>query len=50
MPAGLRTYYGKTIVFSQNMQGNAEILTDKMRVLNRVLNPLRSIFTKQVEM
>ena len=50
LPAGLRTYYGKTIVFSQNMQGDAEILTDKMRVLNRVLNPLRSIFTKQVEM
>jgi multidrug efflux pump subunit AcrA (membrane-fusion protein) len=50
LPSGLRTYYGKTIVFSQNMQGDAEILTDKMRMLNRVLNPLRSVFTKQIEM
>ncbi len=47
---GLRTYYGKTIIFSQNMQGDAEILTDKMRILQRVLNPIRSAITKQAEM
>jgi HlyD family secretion protein len=50
LPRGLRTYYEKTIPFSQNMQGNAEILTDKMRMLNRVLNPIRSAITKQAEM
>ena len=50
LPKGLRTYYGRTITFSQNMQGDAEILTDKMRMLNRVLNPIKSAFTKQVEM
>ncbi|MGW8317060.1 MAG: HlyD family secretion protein [Bacteroidales bacterium] len=49
-PTGLRTYYGKTITFSQNMQGNAEILTDKMRMLQRVLNPLKSAITKQAKM
>lgn len=50
LPAGLRTYYKKTIPFSQNMQGDAEILTDKMRMLQRVLNPLKSAITKQTQM
>jgi HlyD family secretion protein len=50
LPAGLRTYYKRTIPFSQNMQGNAEILTDKMRMLQRVLNPLKSAITKQTKM
>jgi HlyD family secretion protein len=50
LPAGLRTYYNLEIPFSQNMQGQAEILTDKKRVLQRVLNPIRSAITKQVEM
>lgn len=50
LPAGLLTYYGRTITFSQNMQGDAEILTDKMRMLHRVLNPLKSAITKQTKM
>jgi len=50
LPAGLRTYYNIDITFSQNMQGQAEILTDKKRMLERVLNPIKSAFTKQVEM
>ncbi len=50
LPAGLRTFYDIEIPFSQNMQGQAEILTDKMRMLNRVLNPIRSAITKQTEM
>lgn len=50
LPAGLRTYYDREIPFSQNMQGQAEILTDKMRMLQRVLNPVKSAITKQVEM
>ncbi|MCK5135851.1 MAG: HlyD family efflux transporter periplasmic adaptor subunit [Bacteroidales bacterium] len=50
LPAGLRTYYNYEITFSQNMQGQAEILTDKMRMLQRVLNPIKSAITKQVEM
>lgn len=49
-PSGLRTYYNKDLHFSQNMQGNAEILTDKKRMLQRVLNPIRSAISKQVEM
>jgi HlyD family secretion protein len=50
LPKGLWTYYDREIPFSQNMQGDAEILTDKLRVLQRVLNPIKSAITKQVEM
>jgi len=50
LPAGLLTYYDIEIPFSQNMQGQAEILTDKKRLLERVLNPVRSAISKQVEM
>jgi HlyD family secretion protein len=50
LPEGLRTYYDIDIAYSQNMQGQAEILTDKKRLLERVLNPVKSAFTKQVEM
>ncbi len=49
-PTGLRTYYNRDIPFSQNMQGQAEILTDKRRLLQRVLDPIKSAITKQVEM
>jgi HlyD family secretion protein len=49
-PDGLRSYYGYDIVFSQNMQGTAEILTDKKRLLVRVLDPIRSVLSKQAEM
>ncbi len=50
LPNGLQTYYNTEILFSQNMQGNAEIFTDKKRLLERVLNPIRSAISKQVEM
>lgn len=50
LPDGLRSYYNIEILFSQNMQGNAEILTDKKRLLERVLNPIRSAISKQAEM
>lgn len=50
MPNGLLSYYDIQIPFSQNMQGNAEILTDKKRLLTRVLNPIRSAILKQADM
>lgn len=50
LPDGLLSFYDYEIPFSQNMQGNAEILTDKKRLLTRVLNPIRSAISKQVEM
>jgi len=50
LPNGLLSFYDIEILFSQNMQGDAEILTDKKRLLTRVLNPIRSAISKQVEM
>ncbi len=50
LPDGLRSFYNREILFSQNMQGDALILTDKKRLLVRVLNPIRSAISKQVEM
>jgi multidrug resistance efflux pump len=50
LPEGLMTYYGVEISFSQNMQGQAEILTDKMRLLQRIFNPVRSAVSRQREM
>jgi len=49
-PKGLITYYGHDIHESQNMQGNAQIMTDKKRMIIRVLEPIRSAISKQVEM
>jgi len=42
LPAGLRTNYGRELEFSQQMQGSAEIITEKMRALERMLQPLRA--------
>jgi multidrug resistance efflux pump len=50
LPDGLRSFYDYDIIFSQNMQGDAKILTDKKRLLTRVLDPIRSVISKQVEM
>ena len=50
LPDGLTSFYNYPIPFSQNMQGNAEILTDKKRLLIRVLNPIRSALSRQMEM
>jgi len=50
LPTGLHTFYGNDIPFSQNMQGQAEILTDDLRILERVLNPIKSAISRQVEM
>ncbi len=50
LPNGLLSFYGYDIIFSQNMQGDAKILTDKKRLLARVLEPIRSAISKQVEM
>lgn len=50
LPDGLKTYYGYEIDFSQNMQGQAEIITEKMRLLQRIFNPVRNAISRQREM
>jgi HlyD family secretion protein len=45
-PEQLTTNYGKTLTFSQEMQGTAEIVTDDLRLLDRFLNPIRALIKK----
>jgi HlyD family secretion protein len=45
-PEQLTTNYGKTLAFSQEMQGTAEIITDDLRLLDRFLNPIRALIKK----
>lgn len=40
----LLSSYGKRLKFSQNMEGNAEIITEDTRLLERLLYPLKSIW------
>jgi HlyD family secretion protein len=49
IPDTLVSNYGKTLKFSQEMTGTAEIITDDIRLLERFLNPLRSIWMKNVD-
>jgi multidrug resistance efflux pump len=47
LPEGLKTTYNKDIMFSQDMQGEAEIITDDLRLIERILNPIRSVLNRQ---
>ncbi|MDP2423904.1 MAG: HlyD family efflux transporter periplasmic adaptor subunit [Bacteroidales bacterium] len=46
-PNSLRTNYGIDLVFSQKMQGSAEIVTENIRLLERFVQPLRHIWKRQ---
>ncbi len=50
LPEGLTTYYGIEIGFNQNMKGDAEILTDRMRLLQRIFNPVKNAISRQKAM
>lgn len=43
---GLKTFYGIELEFTQEMQGTAEIITEKRRLLMRMVDPIRFIFKK----
>jgi len=45
-PENLITNYGKTLPFSQEMQGTAEIITEDLRLLDRFLKPIRALWNK----
>ncbi|KPK84092.1 MAG: hypothetical protein AMS27_10890 [Bacteroides sp. SM23_62_1] len=47
LPEGLTTYYGIDIPFKQEMQGTAQILTDKRRLLERIVAPIKDIISEQ---
>jgi HlyD family secretion protein len=46
LPYELRTSYGKDLEFSQEMQGTAEIITEDIRLLERIFKPIKSILEK----
>ncbi|MFB9078356.1 HlyD family secretion protein [Flavobacterium procerum] len=44
LPNGLQTSYHKQIVFQQEMKGRAEIITEDLRLIERILYQFKSIF------
>jgi HlyD family secretion protein len=48
LPNGLTTSYKKSLTFQQEMQGNAEIITEDLRILERIFNQFRYIFSNAV--
>lgn len=46
LPSGLTTLYGKKLDFTQNMQGVAEIITQDIRLIQKIVNPFRYLITR----
>jgi multidrug resistance efflux pump len=46
LPNKLRTSYGKDLEFSQEMQGTAEIITEDIRLLERIFKPIKSLLKR----
>ena len=44
LPKGLESTYHKEFPFVQNMDGNAEIITEDMRLIEQFVRPIRSLF------
>jgi HlyD family secretion protein len=48
LPHGLTTTYNKTLEFKQEMQGSADIITEDLRLIERIFYQFRSLFTSAV--
>jgi len=46
-PNGLMTTYGKELPFYQEMHATAEIITEDLRLLERLFMPLKKVFSEQ---
>lgn len=46
LPNGLKTTYGKELPFNQKMKGNAEIITEDLRLIERIFYQFRKLFKK----
>ncbi|MFZ0283384.1 MAG: HlyD family secretion protein, partial [Bacteroidales bacterium] len=46
LPSGLTTLYGRELDFTQNMQGTAEIITDDLSLLRKIINPFRYLISR----
>jgi HlyD family secretion protein len=49
LPDGLRTSYSKELPFRQEMEGTAEIITEDMRLIQRIFSPVRSLYKEKIE-
>ncbi|MGQ1910635.1 HlyD family secretion protein [Marinifilum sp. RC60d5] len=47
-PNGLITNYGLELDFSQKIEGDAEIITEDLRLLQRIFNPIRSLIKERL--
>lgn len=47
LPNGLKTSYGKTLNFDKEMRGSAEIVTEDLRLIERIFYQFRDIFQFQ---
>jgi len=48
LPEQLLTNYGKSLDFNQEMSGMAEIITEKRRLIARIVDPFKYIFEKNL--
>lgn len=48
LPQNLETNYHIPLVFSQEMQGDAEIVTEDLRLIQRFMNPIKSLLRSKV--
>jgi hypothetical protein len=46
LPQGLKTSYNKKLEFKQEMRGQTEIITEDLRLLERVFNQFREVWSK----
>jgi len=46
LPDGLSTFYGKQLDFNQNMSGRAEIITEDMKLIERLIYPFKFLVEK----
>ena len=49
LPKGLNTFYGFELDFKQEMTGKAEIITEDIRLLERMIRPLRYILKRNTD-
>lgn len=49
LPDGLKTNYGKILPLTREMKGNADIITNDLRLLERLIMPIKKIWEAQKE-
>lgn len=48
LPNGLISNYGNSFEFNREIQGTAEIITEDLRLIQRIFNPIRALFHERV--